>query len=82
MLMEMVHVMCNYLKVKTKVTANPPARLYLGSLCVCGKFLIGKKQSLNPNKHSFFGSHFVMRFCQKMPFHTPDPTVTSGRYMM
>ena len=56
MLMEMVHVMCNYLKVKTKVTANAPARLYLGSLCVCGKFLLGKKQSLNPNKQFFWVS--------------------------
>ena len=32
--MEIVHVMCQYLKVKTKVTANAPARYIWLIMCV------------------------------------------------
>ena len=67
MLMEMVHVMW-YLKVKTKVTANAPAR-YIWAHYVCGKFLVSKKQPLNPNKHSFLGLILSWDFDKKCPPH-------------
>ena len=64
--MKMVHVICKYLRVKTKVTDNTPKR-YILAHYVSGKFLINKEQAFNQNKHSFLWSRFVMGFCQKIP---------------
>ena len=81
MLMEMVHVMCKYLKVKTKVTANAPARyIWVHYVCVANS-LEARSSLLTLINIVFLGLILSWDFVKKCP-HTPDPTVTSGRDMV